>query len=248
VGTTKIILNEASLKAFDIPLEQAVGSTIYFEPGEERYEFTVVGVVKDFHQFSLHRPIGPMLFMLSGSREEFPYLTASIDMKLYQRITDDMKEIWDASINDAPFESLFLNENLKTQYAAEARTSAMLTISTTIALVISCLGLYGLSVYVAQRKTKEIGIRKVVGASSKSIVGMLSKEYIKLIAISFVISVPAGYYGMEKWLEGFAYKISPGVTVFLLSGMISFFIAWLTISFESFRAAGRNPVDTLRAN
>jgi putative ABC transport system permease protein len=120
--------------------------------------------------------------------------------------------------------------------------------ASTIALLISCLGLYGLSVYVAERKTKEIGIRKVVGASIESIVGMLSKEYIKLIVISFVISLPLGYYFMNNWLEGFAYKITPGISVFIISGLASFLIAWLTISFESFRAASKNPVDAFRVN
>jgi putative ABC transport system permease protein len=159
-----------------------------------------------------------------------------------------MKKIWDERINDVPFESIYLKENLKTLYSAETRTSTILTISTAIALLISCLGLYGLSVFVAERKMKEIGIRKVVGASVESIVGMLSKEYIKLIIISFIISVPIGYYAMQKWLEGFAYKIDPGVMVFLISGALSFLIAWLTISFESFRAASKNPVDTFKIN
>jgi putative ABC transport system permease protein len=248
VSTTKIIVNEASLQAFHIPMKDAIGATIYFQPGSERYELTVVGVVKDFHQFSLHRKIGPMLFMLSGNRNRFPYLAASIKMDSYEDIQAKMKKLWDQRINDAPFETIFLNENIKRLYTAEARTSTMLTISTTIALIISCLGLYGLSVYVAERKTKEIGIRKVVGASVESIVGMLSKEYIMLIAISFVISIPLGYYAMNKWLEGFAYKIDPGITVFLLSGLLSFVIAWLTISFESFRAASKNPVDTFRSS
>jgi putative ABC transport system permease protein len=248
VNTTKIILNEASLKAFDIPLSEAVGATIYFNPGSEPYEFTVIGVVKDFHQFSLHREIGPMLFIFAGNRNYFPYMAASINMKDYQTITTQMKKLWDERINNAPFENIFLNDNVKQLYSAEQRTSTMLTISTSIALLISCLGLYGLSVYVAERKTKEIGIRKVVGASVESIVGMLSKEYIKLIIISFVISVPLGYYFMDKWLEGFAYKISPGILVFVISGAVSFMIAWLTISFESFRAANKNPVETFRVN
>ena len=159
-----------------------------------------------------------------------------------------MKGIWEQQVGDAPFETVFLNENIKTMYAAERRTSTLLTISTTIALLISCLGLYGLSVYVAERKTKEIGIRKVVGASVESIVAMLSREYILLILISFIISIPLGYYLMNKWLEGFAYKIDPGVTVFVISGLISFVIAWLTVSFESFRAASKNPVDTFKTN
>jgi putative ABC transport system permease protein len=246
VNRTKIILNESSLKAFDIPLNDAVGSIINFEPGSERYELEVIGVVNDFHQFSLHRKIGPMMFLLSGNRNFFPYIAASVKMENYQQITAEMKKIWDQRINNAPFESIPLNENLKTLYAAEQRTSKMLTISTTIALIISCLGLYGLSVYVAERKIKEIGIRKVVGASVQSIVTMLSAEYIKLIIISFVISIPLGYYFMNKWLEGFAYKIEPGVLVFFISGGVAFLIAWLTISFESFRAAGKNPVETLR--
>jgi putative ABC transport system permease protein len=247
-NVTKVIVNEASLKIFNIPLENAVGSTIYFEPGEERYTFTVIGVVKDFHQFSLHREISPMMFIYPGVRTRFPYLAASVNVESYQSIQKEMKAIWDQRVNNVPFEMVFLNENIKRLYTAEARTSTMLTISTTIALVISCLGLYGLSVYVAERKTKEIGIRKVVGASVRSIVGMLSKEYIRLIVISFLISIPIGYYFMNKWLEGFAYRISPGVTVFLVSGLVAFMIAWLTISFESFRAANRNPVDTFRTN
>jgi putative ABC transport system permease protein len=248
INPARVIVNEASLKSLGIPLENAVGSTIYFQPGEERYEYSVIGVVKDFHQFSLHRDIRPMTFMIPWNRSGYRYMAASIMMGSYQHITDEMKKVWDQRINDAPFESIFLKENLKTLYTVETRTSNILTIATTIALLISCLGLYGLSVYVAERKTKEIGIRKVVGASIESIVGMLSKEYIKLIAISFVISVPAGYYFMNKWLEGFAYKITPGMSVFIISGLVSFLIAWLTISFESFRAASKNPVDAFRVN
>jgi putative ABC transport system permease protein len=245
-ATTKVIVNEASLKAFDINLKDAVGSTIYFQPGTERYELTVIGVVKDFHQFSLHREIRPMMLILSGNRNFFPYMAVSMNMTSHEHVIAEIKKLWDDRIDNAPFESIFVNENVKNLYAAEARTSTILSISTVIALLISSFGLYGLSLYVAERKTKEIGIRKVVGASAQSIVGMLSKEYIKLVIISFVISVPLGYYFMNKWLEGFAYKITPGVTVFFISGAISFLIAWVTISFESFRAANRNPVETLR--
>jgi putative ABC transport system permease protein len=248
INPVRMIVNEASLKALGIPLENAVGSIVYFQPGQEPYKYSIIGVVKNFHQFSLHREIRPMTFMIPFNRAGFRYIAASIAMESYQQITGQMKKIWDQRINDAPFESIFLKENLKTLYTVEARTSTILTISTTIALLISCLGLYGLSVYVAERKTKEIGIRKVVGASIESIVGMLSTEYIKLIVISFVISVPLGYYFMNKWLEGFAYKITPGISVFVISGLASFLIAWLTISFESFRAATKNPVDAFRIN
>ncbi len=245
INIPKIIVNESSLKALNIPLEDAAGTSIFFEPGGERYEFTIVGVVKNFHQFSLHQEITPLIFLLPVSRANLNYLAASIDVNGYRNLYTQMKNIWDERIHDVPFEMVFLNENVKKLYSEEARTSTMLKISTTIALIISCLGLYGLSVYVAERKTKEIGIRKVVGASAESIVGLLSKEYITLILISVLISVPLGYYAMSKWLEGFAYKIEPGVMVFLISGLVSLLIAWLTISFESLRAANRNPVESL---
>jgi putative ABC transport system permease protein len=267
INPWKIIVNEASLKGLGIAVDDAVGTSVFFEPGPGvRYEYHIVGVVKDFHQFSLHRAISPMTLILPPNRNSFQYMAVSIkpasatrsggyDLAFarrsggygqYQAILDKMKAVWDERINDIPFESIFLNENIKKLYSEEARMSTLLTISTVIALIISCLGLYGLSVYVAERKTKEIGIRKVVGASVQSIVGMLSKEYVRLIIISFVIAVPIGYYMMDSWLQGFAYKINPGVTVFLISGGLAFSIAWLTISVESFRAAKRNPVDTLK--
>jgi putative ABC transport system permease protein len=243
----KIIVNEASLKGFGLALNDAVGSSVFFEPGPDvRYEYNIVGVVKDFHQFSLHRQITPMTLILPPERNSFQYIAISIKPEQYASIHEQMKAVWDERINDIPFESIFLNENIKKLYTEEARMSTMLTISTVIALIISCLGLYGLSIYVAQRKTKEIGIRKVVGASVGSIVGMLSREYLILIVVSFVIAIPLGYYAMEKWLQGFAYRVNPGVTVFLISGGMAFLIAYLTISFESIRAARRNPVDTLR--
>jgi len=245
VNTSKIIVNESSLKALNIHLEDAVGTLIIFAVGGESYKFSIVGVVNDFHQFSLHNKIAPMIFLLPGNRNNLNYLAASIDMNSYQDLVTKMKNIWEELISDVPFETVFLNENVKNLYSAEARTSKMLKISTIIALIISCLGLYGLSVYVAERKTKEIGIRKVAGATAGSIIGMLSKEYIILILISFLISLPPGNYAMNKWLEGFAYKIEPGVMVFVISGLAALLIAWLTIIFESLRAANRNPVETL---
>jgi len=253
-----IIINEASLKALNIDLKDAVGTSVFFEPEPGvHYSYNIIGVVKDFHQFSLHREITPMTFILPPNRNSFPYMAISVNAhrgqglqrseEIYSSIHKQMEAAWNKRVNDIPFESIFLNENIKKLYSSEARISTMLTISTVIALIISCLGLYGLSIYVAQRKTKEIGIRKVVGASVQSIVAMLSKEYITLIIISFVIAIPLGYYMMDKWLQGFAYRITLGVTVFLISGVLAFVIAWLTVSFESFRAAKRNPVDTLRS-
>ena len=122
----------------------------------------------------------------------------------------------------------------------------MLTWSTGLAILICCLGLYGLSIYVAERRIKEIGIRKVLGASVPNIVGMLSRDFVKLVMIAFVIAIPLGYYGMDKWLQNFAYRIELGYAVFIIAGLLSFLIAWCTVGFESLKAAMGNPVKALR--
>jgi putative ABC transport system permease protein len=247
VNHARVIVNEACLRSNDIPLDDAVGTILYFEPSPgERYPFSIVGVVRDFHQFSLHAEISPMLFILPGQRDRFRFLAVAISGANINDAIEAMKDQWDKRVDQTPFESVFLEDNIGKMYADEKRTSNMLMISTTIAVIISCLGLYGLSVYVAERKTKEIGIRKVVGASVQSIVTMLSGEYLSLILVSFLISIPLGWYAMSWWLQDFAYRIEPGLTVFVTSGVISFAIAWLTISFESLRAATRNPADVLR--
>ncbi len=118
---------------------------------------------------------------------------------------------------------------------------------TVIAIIISCLGLYGLFVYMAERRVKEIGIRKVLGASVSGIVSLLTTDFLKLIIIAFVIAAPIGYYAMGQWLEGFAYQTTLSVFTFLVAGMVSFAIAWATVGFESFRAAMSNPINSLKS-
>ena len=248
VGTLKIIVNEETLRTFNIPLEKAVGSALFFKPGDEAYEMTIVGVINDFHQFSLHRKIVPMMFFLPANRNFFNFMAVSANLNDVSGIQKQMKQLWDRQISEAPFESIFLQENVRSLYQADQRTSMLLTICTTIAVIISCLGLYGLSVYVAERRIKEIGVRKIVGASVIGIVTMLSTSYMKLIAVAFIVSIPLGYYAMQQWLQGFAYHIDPGLTVFIISGVISLLLACATISFESFKAARKNPADTLRVN
>ena len=153
---------------------------------------------------------------------------------------------WKEIITTTPFESDFLSDNIKRQYQDDQRVSTIILIFTTLAIIISCLGLYGLSVYVAERKVKEIGIRKVMGGSVASIVSLLSMEFIKLILIAMVLAIPIGYYTMDRWLQSFAYKTELGVGVFIMTGIIALIIAWLTVGFESIKAALSNPVKSLR--
>jgi putative ABC transport system permease protein len=246
VPDNKVIVNRESLKVFGIKLEDAIGSEIFADWGGPPRRHEIIGVVEDFHQFSLHQPITPMLFYVPSGRNLYVFTAASIDGNNYQSTLAQMKKAWEKIIPVTPFESLFLTDSVKKQYEADNRISLMLTWSTGLAILICCLGLYGLSIYVAERRVKEIGIRKVLGASVPNIVGMLSKDFVKLVMIAFIIAIPLGYYGMDKWLENFAYRIELGYTVFILAGILSFLIAWFTVGFESLKAAMGNPVKALR--
>lgn len=243
----KIIANESTLRVYGLTPETAIGQKLYadWETGKRTHE--IVGVIKDYHHRSLHLPIVPTVYILPENDFGYQYIVASTEGGDYKTISSKMKEIWNRAIINTPFESEPLTASVEKQYEEDARVNAMLSVSTALAIIISCMGLYGLSIFVAERKIKEIGIRKVLGASVTGIIGMLSKDFIKLVAISFLIAVPIGWYVMEEWLKGFEYKIKLGFGVFILAGIVSFLIAWVTIGFESVKAALGNPVKALRS-
>jgi putative ABC transport system permease protein len=242
----KIIINEAGLKAYGIDVNNAVGQKLYadWESGKRVHE--IIGVIKDYHHRSLHLPIVPTIYLLPTDNSVYSYIVASTEGADYQQVSTKMKEAWDKVVT-TPFDSQPLSSSVEKQYEDDRRINTMLSISTALAIIISCMGLYGLSIFVAERRIKEIGIRKVLGASVSGIVSMLSKDFIKLVAISFVVAVPIGWYVMTEWLKGFEYKIEVGIGVFILAGVVSFLIAWLTIGFESVKAALGNPVKALRS-
>jgi putative ABC transport system permease protein len=158
-----------------------------------------------------------------------------------------METLWKQSIIDTPFEYSFLDENIKKQYDEDRKVSKVISSFPFIAMFISCLGLYELSTFMAERRFKEIGVRKVMGASVNQIVGLMSSEFIKLIVVAFVIAVPLAWYAMHQWLSGFAYKISINMMVFIYAGIAALLVALITVSFESIRAASTNPVTSLRS-
>lgn len=242
----KVIVNEASLKVFGIKLENALGAKLFSNFNNTLRTYEVIAVARDFHQFSLHQPIVPLVIVHPAGRR-YNFIAVSVDGGSFKQINEQMKAVWDQRVPGIPFESMALGDSVKKQYQSDERINKMLTLSTALAIIISCLGLYGLSIFVAQRRLKEIGIRKVLGASVPGIVGMLSRDFIKLVIIAFVIAVPIGYYLMGLWLQGFEYKITLGFTVFILSGIVAFLIAWLTVGFESIKAALGNPVNALRS-
>lgn len=204
----------------------------------------VMGVVQNFHTVSLENEIEPTVLMnrIRG------YRTLSVKVKpgQYQAVIDQVKTKWEAAYPQHLFSYEFLDENIRQFYEGEQRMSSLFTIFTSIAIFIGCLGLFGLATFMANQKTKEIGVRKVLGASVESIVFLFSKEFIKLIAIAFIIACPLGWYIMNQWLDRFAYKITIGPEIFVAGFAVTFIIAVMTVGYRSIRAAVANPVNSLK--
>ena len=206
-----------------------------------------MGIVRDFHFESLHTEILPYVFIHKDEEMQWGgYLTARL-------MTDDlssaMKEIentWKEFSNDQPFEYSFVDENFARMYAEEIRTGKIFGVFSILAILVACLGLLGLSSYSTELRTKEIGVRKVMGADIPTIVRLLSRETIILVLISALISVPAVWYFMGNWLESYAFRIKLGPGLFLLSFLAVLLIALATVSFQAVSAALKNPAESLR--
>lgn len=206
--------------------------------------YPVVGVVKDFHTVSLRRPIEATAMF--NRVVSYRTLGLKIDMRKSQDVIDNLKDKWESRYPQHLFEYQFLDESIAEFYDGERRMSILLSIFTSMAIFIGCLGLFGLATFMANQKTKEIGVRKVLGASVQSIIMIFSKEYLILITIGFVLAAPLGYLAMSAFLEEFEYKIPLGPGIFITGLVITLAIAALTVGFKSFRAASANPVKSLR--
>jgi putative ABC transport system permease protein len=243
----KFILNRTAVSHLGFTPETIIGQILHFDWAGKRYDFPVIGVMEDFHQNSLHEEIKPTLFEMDNSNNRYDYIIASIASSNFERTVKTIERTWKSLVLDTPFEYSFLDQSIQKQYDEDRRVSKIISSFGIIAMIICVLGLFGLSSYMAERRFKEIGIRKVMGATALQIVVMMSSEFVRLVLIAFVIAVPVAYYGMSKWLEGFAYKISIGWIVFALAGLVALAIALVTISFESIKSALANPIDSLRS-
>lgn len=205
----------------------------------------VVGVVKDFHTVSLHDPIEPtiMLNRIRGYR--------NLSMRIRPADTEtalaDIKKRWEATYPEFIYSFEFMDESIRSFYESDAKASTLISIFTSLAIFIGCLGLFGLASFMANQKTKEIGIRKVLGASVESILFIFSREFIVLIAVGFALAAPLAFFGMNKFLDEFAYKITIGPGLFVIGLMVTLLIAAVTVGYRSIRAALVNPVDSLRS-
>jgi putative ABC transport system permease protein len=243
----KLILNRTAADKLGFAPEKIVGQNLHFDWEGKKFDFQVVGVMEDYHQNSLHEEIRPTLFEMADSTKRYDFIVAAVSTTNFQETLQSIEQNWKSLINDTPFEYSFLDENIQKQYDEDRRMSSIITSFTLIAMAICCLGLYGLSSYMAERRFKEIGIRKVMGASVQQIVAMMSAEFVKLVLIAFVIAAPIAWWSMNKWLQGFAFRIDISWLVFALAGIVAMAIALVTVSFESVKSAMGNPVDSLRS-
>jgi len=242
----RIILNESAIRDFAFKSPQdAVGKKVFVDWQGTQYGWEVIGVVKDFHYESLHVPITPYGFQLS-SVPEYNYLVVHSKAGDIRSLLTTIGSTWHNLNPTEPFEYSFLDEDFQKNYQADTRLSAIVGYFTCIAIFISCLGLFGLATFSAEQRTREIGIRKVLGASVAGIVALLAKDFLKLVGIAVLIASPLAWYIMNKWLQDFAYRVSITWTVFAVTILAAIFIALFTISFQAIRAAVANPVDSLR--
>ena len=212
----------------------------------ETTSYTIIGVVKDFNFESLHRQVRPLVMMPFRSGGFGRVLSVKVAGGTYQKTLEELKTAWHRFAGNQAFEYTFFDQNIARMYANEQRTGKIVTVFSALAIVIACLGLLGLAAFVAERRTKEIGIRKVMGASVGGIVQLMTREFIVLVVIAIAIAWPVAYWITERWLEDFAYRIGIDVWVFAGAGVLALAIAFLTVAYQAIKAALTNPVEALR--
>lgn len=242
----KIIINNTAAKRLGFEPHQIAGQTIYADRSTGRTGYEVIGVMEDYHHISVKDEIFPILYFLQPDVTAHNFVIIETENKDLTETIASIGSIWKTLNPETPLEYTFLDENIKKQYEEDQRVSSVITSFTIIAMIISCLGLYGLSTFMAERRFKEIGVRKVMGASISQIVQMMSGEFVKLVIIAFIVAIPLSYYTITLWLENFAYKAPITLSIFTLAGVSALLIAILTVSFESIQAASKNPVHALR--
>lgn len=235
-----LIINETTAK--QLGLENPIGEFIESVNGTP--VGTVVGVVKDFHHQSLRHPISSLI--LKNDRSLFWHLTLKVRSENMPETMAFLEEKWYQFCKIRKFRYFFVDEGIDRQYRTEERHADILTVSAMLAIFVACLGLLGLATFTAERRTKEIGVRKVLGATTRDIVILLSQTFTKPVLLANIIAWPIAYVLMQRWLANFAYRITLGIDVFLLGGLIAFLIACLTVGYQALKAARSNPVDALR--
>lgn len=236
------VLNESGVQRLGFASnEEAIGAQLAWQNRQGK----VIGVVKDFYFMSVQNQVEPFIMVMLSTRTP-GYLSVNVETANFNSVIDRIKSSYAEVMPNRIFEYYFLDQDFDKQYRAEAKFSQTFSTFSVIAILVACLGLYGLAAYTAEQKVKEIGVRKVLGASVGGIVVLLSNDFLKLIAISFVLAAPAAYFAMDIWLKGFAERIGIGADVFILGIGLAIAITMLTVSYQSIKAARANPIKSLR--
>jgi putative ABC transport system permease protein len=237
-----MVINEAAARLYGYSNPADVVGKKFSQWGREG---TVIGVVKDFNFRSLHLPVEPLTL-----RYGYPWSLGRISVLLksenINKTISDLKNIWDREAPQRPFMYSFLDESFAKQYEADSHFGKIFSLFSALAIFIACLGLFGLATFTAEQRTKEIGIRKVLGSSVAGIVTLISRDFIKLVVVAIVIAIPITWWAMDQWLNDFAYRVKVGPGIFLMASVIAIFVALATISWQSLKAALANPVNSLR--
>jgi len=237
------IINEAAAEEFG--WDSAVGKRLIWK-GDQNMKGQVIGLVKNFHFKSLHQKVEPVILHMLPENSGFSYMTIKIRTKNIFYLMEEMGNIWERFFPGIPFEFFFLDEHLNRLYAAEMRLGKVSEIFTLLSILIASLGVFGLASYITEQRTKEIGIRKVLGATSMSIVILLSKEFTKLVILANLIAWPAAYYLTYRWLQNFAYRIELSIGIFLFASFLAVIISLISVGYQSVKASFIDPACALR--
>lgn len=240
--TAYFVVNAAGVRSVGWTIEEALQKEINLNSRKGR----IVGVMDDIHIGSLHRTIEPLI-LFSDHRKNLDVLLVKIEGATVQGTINGIKGVWSRVVPHRPFEVQFLDAEIDALYRSEQRMGTLFTIATGMALVVACLGLLGLVAFAAEARAKEIGVRKVLGASAQSIVMLLAQDFLRLVAIAFVIAVPVSWYAAHRWLESFAYRTDIHLWLFALAGALTALVAFVTVALQAYQAASANPVETLRS-
>jgi putative ABC transport system permease protein len=246
--TDKVLVNEALIRRLGLTADKAIGTRLYtqYQPDPETY-VEIAGVLKDFNYNSLHEAVRPLMLIYGPDEGDLNKLTVATDTKDYGQLLSKIGTIWHKDLPDVPFTYAFLDQEVQKQYETEITLAKIINSFTLIAILISCLGLFGLAAFSAEQRNKEIGIRKVLGASVSGVAGLLSRDFLKLVGIAIVIATPVAWWAMDTWLHAFNYRITLKWWMFAEAGLIAVLIALFTVSFQAIKAAMASPVKSLRS-
>ncbi len=240
----EFVLNETAVKHFGWKPEEAIGKMIDFgQRGETPGK--VIGIVEDFHFKDLHETIDPLVMYLEPQYEG-SFMAMKLNAGDVTQSVADIQEVWKKFLPQYEFEYQFLDESFNSLFDQEKRLSTLFTIFSGLAILISCLGLFGLASFTLEQNRKSVAIRKVMGASVSNILFMMSKDFLKLVLIGMLVASPVAYYAMSKWLQGFAYSVGFGWLVFIYAAGVALIVAFATVSYHSLKAATTNPVNSLK--